>query len=338
MTKIIVHAGVHKTGSSSIQQALRSPLNALLFEREGIWIPRNLPANQSHFFVSAFGLRPEKYHANVRDGLGPSEVKDLVEGQVKRLLSDLERATFQKIVFSGEDVSTLLPAELENLRSAFIEWFGVDAQVGFVLYSRRPESFVESAIQQNVKGNGMTIERSRSWHVQSCYEKYKTIVEHLESVFGPDAVQVYGFEESTCCFGSVVSHFGKMVIPGVELKDPGRKNSAISDQSVRFLSECHAEGHAVAAGDQKLLGQLPGSHGTLLTERDRKEIAELSLGDRKFLRKRFGIDYLGMTTEKPNGRREESGYCEAAELILPFLEPATKSLFADFLSRICGKD
>ena len=334
VTEVIVHAGVHKTGSSSIQQALQSPLNALIFEREGIWIPRNLPANQSHFFVSAFGLRPERYHANVRDGLGPREVKDLVKGQVKRLLSDLGRARFQKIVFSGEDISTLAPKELENLRAAFNEWFGVDAQVGFALYSRRPESFVESAIQQNVKGNGMTIERSRAWHVQSCHEKYKTIVERVELVFGPDAVQVYGFEDSTSRFGSVVRHFGKVVLRGLELSDPERQNSAISDQTVRFLSECHADGHAVGLDDQKLLGQLPGSHGSLLTEGDRKEIAELSLGDRIFLHERFGIDYRDPPTEKSNGRRDDSGYCEAAKLILPLLEPSTKSRFAEFLSRI----
>lgn len=335
MISVIVHAGVHKTGSSSIQQALQCPLNAPLFERTGIWVPRNLPPNQSHFFVNAFGLRPERYHANVRDGLGPREIKDLVEGQIERLLGDLGRESIQKIVFSGEDISTLLPEELDNLRAGFIEWFGVDAQIRFVVYTRRPESFVESAIQQNVKGNGMTIERSRSWHVQSCHQKYRTIVERLESVVGPDAVQVYGFENSTAGFGSVVRHFGNVALSGLDLQDPGRQNSAISDETVRFLSECNAEGHAVGVEDQKLLGQLPGSRGTLLTENDRKMIAELSFEDRMFLNERFGIDYLGEPIENSRESRDESGYCATAKRVLPSLEPATQGRFGHFLSHIC---
>ena len=336
MKQVTIHGGVHKTGTSSIQEALHAPINASRLEIEGFWVPRSLPPNQSQFFVSAFGSRPEKYHANAKHNLSRDEIERRIARQTDRLLEDLGAAAATHIVFSGEDISTLGEGELRKLGASLTNWFGSGAHPRFIFYTRHPESFVESAIQQNVKGNGMTIERSKSWHIQRCSEKYESIVCRFESVFGADSVELFSFEQARQRYGSVVAHFGKILSPRLELQEPGWRNRGICDQIVRFISECNAAGHELCSSDREILFRLPGSRGSVLSEADRVEIAEISHRDRKFLSERFGISYPDRPADSTEKMISDSDFCQAAKQVLPSLEHESRRMFVDFLIRMGG--
>ena len=69
---VILHIGIHKTGTSSIQDAFAGGRAAL--RAAGILYPASLPANHSHFLYNAFSAAPERYHANIAHGRGRAEV------------------------------------------------------------------------------------------------------------------------------------------------------------------------------------------------------------------------------------------------------------------------
>lgn len=292
--RIILHAGVHKTGSSSIQEALRYSTNLEILGQHNVCVPLTLPANQSQFFVSSFGSFPERYHANAREGLDRAAIANRIQAQTSKMLDCLLAKGCQTIVFSGEDISTLSVLELQSLREALCNWFGRRIRISVFIYTRHHISFVQSAIQQNVKGNDMTVGQSRDWHMKNCQGKYRSVCERFESVFRPGALEVFSFEQATRESGSVVAHFGGCVTEGLKLHESGRRNSAVSDEVVRFISICRESGYRIPDQDLSEIAVLPGSRGGLLRDLEKSEIAELSADDRRYLEERWGIVYTDM--------------------------------------------
>lgn len=75
---IVLHIGLHKTGTSSIQATLKH--NQEMFCERGVPYPGSLPYNPSHFFINAVSGRAKQYHINRRQGLDTAAIAERASG------------------------------------------------------------------------------------------------------------------------------------------------------------------------------------------------------------------------------------------------------------------
>src|SRR3989304_5866607 len=79
VSEIILHVGLHKTGTSSIQETLFLNENNKILKNHGFLYPKNWVPNHSIPVYSAFCDNPEKYHANIKLGYNLSEIEEKIK-------------------------------------------------------------------------------------------------------------------------------------------------------------------------------------------------------------------------------------------------------------------
>lgn len=310
---IILHIGLHKTGTSSIQATLKH--NQGVLRGRGVLYPGFLPPNHSQFFINAFSERAEHYHANRRQGLDAAAIAERASEQMDRLGRALSRFDGPTVLLSGEDACTLQAPEVTQVRSrldALAGSVGVNTAYRVLLYTRNPAAFVSSAMQENVKGNGMRLEDSRELHIRNAAGRYRRIHEAWVSAFGENAVEFRCFETACKAPGGLIGDF----LGSIGLADDGIEhqlsNEGISDEVTQFLSSLYLPGSGAGHGrlqdcqtridltpqDRDTLFALRGSKGDLLSLDDQIRTWDVVADDMRFLQSRFGITY-----ERPEAGR-----------------------------------
>lgn len=155
MRELLLHVGMHKTGTSSIQQTLLAE-RAVLQEAGFSYLDAG--ANHSRIVYSAFCEAPHLYHVNRRHGLhGVAEAAGFAAGCRDRLARFLAEAPGPRLVISGEDIGVLGRAGVARMLAAFRPLVDRIVVIGFV---RPPLSFIASAIQQRIRGGSTLAEVS----------------------------------------------------------------------------------------------------------------------------------------------------------------------------------
>lgn len=146
MRELFLHIGMHKTGTSSIQQTLHG--SAELLQAHGIaWFPAAEP-NHSRTVVSAFTAEPHRYPVNRRLGLHePDAAARYAEACRDRLSAFLSDAPGPRLVVSGEGIGMLAPDGIARMLAAFRPLVDRITVIGFV---RPPRSYIASAIRQRI--------------------------------------------------------------------------------------------------------------------------------------------------------------------------------------------
>lgn len=347
---IVLHIGLHKTGTSSIQATLKH--NQAVLRERGMLYPGFLPANHSQFFINAFSSRAEHYHANRRQGLDAAAIAERAAEEMDRLGRALTRFRGSTILLSAEDASTLQAPEVEQTRSrldALAESVGVQTNYRVLLYTRNPAAFVSSAMQENVKGNGMRLDDSRELHIRNASGRYRRIHDAWAAAFGSDAVTFRCFETACGEPGGLIGDFLRTVgIPpeGIEHR---LTNEGISDEVTEFLSSLYlpesGAGHGrlqdckmrieLTPEDREALFALRGSKGGLLSLADQIRTWDVVADDMHFLQAQFGITYdrpdAGRITP---GEKFATGFLQDLAQALPRLSvPAREALLHYLLTR-----
>lgn len=318
--RVVLHLGVHKTASSSIQQTLGAPENRRVLAARRIVVPASLASNCSGFFMSAFSEHPERYHANVRDGRSLEKIAEQVRVQTDRVATELRSLERSTVVFSGEDGCSLSQAGLEKLRE-FVRGVVPDVQDFAVLvYTREPVSYVSSAIQENVKGNGRTIAQAQAIHVRATRNRYSSLFQRLAETFGADSVFFRSFEAAIESHGDVVRDFLAWIGVDDDSVRVRRVNESAGSEAIRLLSHLYELGLEVRASDREALLSLPGSRAPLIDRDAQASVLEASARDRAFLKQRFGIDY---DAPRPSDARE-ADHAARADLARRFLDVETR--------------
>jgi hypothetical protein len=140
---VILHIGMHKTGTTSIQATLSG------FDNGSVRYAQLNDQNHSIPIYSLFSKNKYNYHIHKNHGRTSEEIDCINKATVDDLESELtlDRDT---IVISGEDISTLENDEVE----ALTKWLSLRARsVKVMAYVRDPAGFASSALQQyNVGG------------------------------------------------------------------------------------------------------------------------------------------------------------------------------------------
>lgn len=217
----IVHVGMHKTGSTSIQEKLY----------------RNKNKNFSYFdlgrknhsipIFSLFTDVPENYHVHLSMGLTKRhiyryniEVDEMFREHIQK------NPLYETFVISGEDICVLSENALKDFKNYLHMFF---EEVKIVAYVRSPISYMNSAFQQVVKEGRM------KFSVESIYPKYRFKIEKFDTVFGKENVSLNLFSRDALIDGDVTVDFLEKNHLEVSHEDIVSSNESLSLEAVALL-------------------------------------------------------------------------------------------------------
>lgn len=169
MGRVLLHAGMHKTGTSSIQASLSSGLS----DPDFIYLDLGEP-NHSGPLINLFGEMPERYHGNRKRGLTTQDLQRIRQDLKFRFDNELKSLGERTAIISAEDACKFSKKELNLLRDAIAK-NGHSMEV--VIYLRPPRGYIESAFQQLIKGG------QSSFKLENAYPNYRNLILFSE-IFG----------------------------------------------------------------------------------------------------------------------------------------------------------
>lgn len=220
----IVHVGMHKTGSTSIQQTL-AKMGGL---GPGHFYPElGERANHSLAMSLMFSADPLSHHISRMQGVTRTEAKKEGAALRESLARQLDQAQGRIPVLSAEYLSSCTGETLVALRDFLIS-AGFTPKVK--AYVRPAADYMRSEFQQRVKGG------SGAFDVGVCYPKYELRFKRIERVFGAESVDYWVFASSQLQEGNVVLDFcHRLGLPRPDAAALARSNDSLSRTALALL-------------------------------------------------------------------------------------------------------
>ncbi|MFW5330740.1 hypothetical protein [Hydrogenophaga sp. ZJX-1] len=203
MKRIVLHVGMHKTGSTAIQASLAG-------YRDGVFEYAPLPPaveadrqrayNHSFLINTAFDRGHKRAGKLLKFGVAASDF-DRVQAQCRDALEACLRASEAEVlILSAETITGFDPDSTREL-GALLRQYASDIQV--CAYVRDPFGYVKSATQEWIKW-GYTGD-----HLHPL--SYRNNFVHIEDVFGADCVSYRLYRREKLLNGDVVADFGSWI-------------------------------------------------------------------------------------------------------------------------------
>lgn len=222
--RLVIHAGMHKTGSTAIQEVFGGRGVA------GVDHPAGPRSNLSDTVLLLFAEGPllEKFHAARLPHLSRRALMRRRARETARLTARLARAQAPIFLFSAEDIAAPDFDGATTARMAeFLTRSGREIEVR--AYVRAPVSFMQSAFQQRVKQDKPG---AANLDARTLWPCYRDRFEKFDTVFGRDRVHLHAFDPAAFPGRDVVSDFAARL--GVAL--PGapdlRANDGLSREAM----------------------------------------------------------------------------------------------------------
>lgn len=141
MKKCLIHIGMHKTGSTSIQESLNG------FSNKNFYYA-NL--GQSNHSVPIYVLFSKNWNGHfLLKGKPYEQIVQMKKETHENLISSIEKAKNRTLIISGEDIVSLTEDELSFFRN-FLNDQGYQ-HIQIFAYVREPVEFISSAFQEILK-------------------------------------------------------------------------------------------------------------------------------------------------------------------------------------------
>lgn len=232
--KVILHFGMHKTGSTSIQRTLRKKKDPAFN-----YLPWEIFSHSNLFRL----LFEDDDSIPLREkvaGITHENMAERREHWAARTARNIRKNPDKTVVFSAERGSSAPVAAHQKCRK-FFRKFSDDIQV--VIYVRSPASFIQSAYQQRLRNGGFDL------NLDSLFPEYINIIRKLDSVYGEENVTIRVFDRDTLVGGDVVHDFCSVI--GMEIEDDEiiRANESISAeaQALMFVQRFYGSGMSVGS-------------------------------------------------------------------------------------------
>ena len=279
VSEVILHIGMHKTGSTSIQAALAG------YDDGRAFYARFPESNHSSAIRGTFSTRPETYHQWQKLGLDSEEIQRRCKQYREQLAAELSRADRHMLIISGEGIGLLDDAGKQEL----LEFIGqYVSRVRVVCYLRAPLGFAASYLQQNIKVGRRTLPNI----VPTEYKKRLGI---FAQELPDDDLAVRAYDRASFPDGSVVADFCQVC--GLE---SGRVagtsvNERLSAPALKLLyafnrsNDCYAGDRVVHQARQALARWIQGAyaHGPQLESAWFYSKADFS--ELEYLQDQFGL-------------------------------------------------
>jgi hypothetical protein len=196
---IILHIGVHKTASTTIQNTLFNERSKLA--EAGILYPEFklgdvVISNHSIPFYSLFHQNPEKYHINKSIGLTSNEaIQKLHQEYLQQLSEQINSFDGDTLIISGEDISLLEADELVKLKSFLIEITNPNVIFRVVMMCRHPVTRFRSSLQGTITIFGLPMEKAIQYRLQKT-QQYRKLTDKLLDVFGRKNIILIKYEDT----------------------------------------------------------------------------------------------------------------------------------------------
>lgn len=199
MTKrIILHVGMHKTGTTSIQNFFFH--NKKKFEAVSVRYPvfsfgKTPLANHSWPIVTCFGENPSEFHLTVSAGISDKESFSRIQNHFFQELENAFSDKIDEVIISGEEISAMKPPELHKLSAYLHSKLDKGGKIDVICFARHPFLFASSAIQEMVRGGWS--ERIAVYQTLALADLRTTkIMNKLSAIFGPDNLIPVKFEDA----------------------------------------------------------------------------------------------------------------------------------------------
>lgn len=211
MAELVIHIGMPKTGSSSIQQTLfsLSRVSSYSYAQMG-------QANHGGVLKAAF------LNKATASGSGRPQLKKRGE-----IILDKVRATGGNQIISSESLYHFNEAALRRIKDYFSQSF---ERIRIVGYVRPPVSFMCSSFVQLVKNHGLS-----SLDAKQLWPMYRRKLEKFDQVFGREHVTLRLFRPDVLMDGDVVQDFCWQLGAKVDPDVVQRVNESLSLEAVAVL-------------------------------------------------------------------------------------------------------
>lgn len=207
--RLILHAGMAKTGSSTIQQTLCADRWRNNLDSAGVRF-LNAETNHSNYgpFFNALRRAPRWRAA--------SEHQAVVENfaaNIRRVQEEMPQGT--TMLISAEAICDIArkPAVLKKTHDFLSQFF---SEIQVAMYVREPLSYVCSRMQQDLKA-GLPWEDALRLALESC--DCTRSIQNLEDTFGKPLVTIRSFDQALLTSGDVLVDFTRHVLGIAETKD-----------------------------------------------------------------------------------------------------------------------
>ncbi|NRF95759.1 hypothetical protein HQN89_33575 [Paenibacillus frigoriresistens] len=230
--EIILHVGLHKSGSSSIQETLFLKKNNFELEKMGYLYPKCWQPNHSMAIYSAFCDDPTKYHGNIRLGYSAAQLNNLNKNNLIDLMNEIAESKFSKLIISGEDISLLSLDNLNELKKYLTSI--CTYQIKVIIYVRHPVYWAISSIQQFIKNGRQNYNDALLQMDEIIGNLFVDRIDKFVHVFGRESVNVYSFEEAILNELGPVGHFLSAI--GIDDDDLSKFNIVNANQSISLIA------------------------------------------------------------------------------------------------------
>lgn len=266
--RVIIHAGMHKTGSSSIQDTFCA------HTPDGFAYAPWRIANHAGLLTLFAEPAPEKSRpfVNAKD---PAKAVATAQAEWLPQLREMCCAPgpHHTVIFSAERVFPMPPLVKRNLHAFFDEMCD---EIHVITYIRPPASKAASSIQQVLKGFDIDVQLANRW------PKYRKRIEALDQAFGRENVELILFKRDVLKDGDVVVDFAHRIGADLKPSDIINSNESMSLEAMAFLYAQRRFGDGMAKGE---VGHRP---------RNEALVAKImSLGTRRVT---FSPEYLAKMT------------------------------------------
>jgi nucleoid DNA-binding protein len=234
MSRCIIHVGMHKTGTSSIQQSLNG------FDDANFTYYRNPSGGANHAgaifkILGSMGADRPRRHEK---GKVPTFRSNRAE--IENLTRSLRSLGTRSLIISAEGLRFLSREELGRLKSLLERH--VD-RLEIVAYIRPPAAYMSSFVQQLIRGRSTTLDPERGY----CH--YRSFVSKFDDVFGAENVRLWKFDPRSFPGGCVVRDLCSRL--GVELPAERirRTNESLSRDALCLLYTYRRSGLAPRTRD-----------------------------------------------------------------------------------------
>lgn len=187
--KVILHIGVHKTGTTLIQRTLHR--NAALLMQDGFFYKPHDPRNHNHHAI-AIGL------------MGNTEIRDWATTALREQTERTAAAKCHTCIISSE-------AFLDNPDLALIRQLLADHTVRVIAYLRSPDQIVASAHNEVVRDSLKRWQRALGEHPYPYDPSYWTILFSWLDAFSPGELTLAPFDPKQWASDDLVTDFLQMI-------------------------------------------------------------------------------------------------------------------------------
>lgn len=232
--KIIVHAGLPKTGTTSIQEALYQHRGVIL-ENAQLLYP-SISDNHTNALCTMFLEKPETHIANRMAGrLTSEQVAPYKASCYEALENEIKSTEWTTLLLSAEGLSNLRAVELTGLRDWLLQYC---ENIEIILWLRNPVSYSISVTQQLLKGGRLLEEMYRDPPLAN----FKGRGNNFIHVFGRENITFRVFEECMKHPSGILGSFLDDLPLGDEVKstilaDNKRTNESMSLEAALLLNE-----------------------------------------------------------------------------------------------------